>query len=468
MTEFLTYLFKAAVLHAALGLIYLLLLKRQKTFAFNRSYLVGALLLGLLVPLLQLPSSAPENIHQLHQAYLEPFSESVENIMPVSTLVGTKSADKSGTYWALALCGLMAAASLLLLTRFALHLRQLRLHTLNRNHIKHKDYRLYPTPDGERDVFSFFSHIFIPIQYWKKPEFDTLLTHELAHARRLHSLDRLLLDFIIALFWFNPFIYLYRRELMAIHEYQADEMVLSQFPDKRMYQELIYQFISSGNLRMSSPLGNYFIKNRIKMMNKSKNSKSAKIATYTTMCLSLFVALGFAGSDNGGRSEDFLVIGPFTEPFELFVPDFERLYASPQPSLFPVDQKSEHRISSEFGRRKNPWTGKEQYHNGIDIVAPVGTEVYATADGVVEEAKIYVKAWGHSVIIQHEDESFTTRYAHMERFVVEDGDKVKAGQIIGYVGSTGKSTGPHLHYSVAKDGKFVDPWNYISDYKAEE
>lgn len=115
------------------------------------------------------------------------------------------------------------------------------------------------------------------------------------------------------------------------------------------------------------------------------------------------------------------------------------------------------RISSPFGKRRHPIYKDLRIHWGVDYAAPRGTLVYAGGDGVVQVAK-YNGGYGNYIKIRHNSE-YSTAYGHMQKFAsgIRPGVRVKQGQVIGYVGSTGRSTGPHLHYEVIKDGKRVNP-----------
>ncbi|MEC7288954.1 MAG: M23 family metallopeptidase [Pseudomonadota bacterium] len=114
------------------------------------------------------------------------------------------------------------------------------------------------------------------------------------------------------------------------------------------------------------------------------------------------------------------------------------------------------RLSSRFGKRRHPISGYTRLHKGTDFAAPTGTPIYAAGNGVVERASRY-GGYGHYVRIRHQ-KGFKTAYAHMSRYGrgIKAGRSVRQGQIIGYVGSTGASTGPHLHYEVYKNGRAVD------------
>ena len=118
------------------------------------------------------------------------------------------------------------------------------------------------------------------------------------------------------------------------------------------------------------------------------------------------------------------------------------------------------RLTSSYGMRDHPVLRKRMGHKGVDLAAPTGTPIYATADGVVEMAQRY-SSYGLYVQINHGGE-LETRFAHMSSMAVRPGERVKKGQIIGYVGSTGRSTGPHLHYEVRLAGEAVNPIPYMT------
>ncbi len=116
-------------------------------------------------------------------------------------------------------------------------------------------------------------------------------------------------------------------------------------------------------------------------------------------------------------------------------------------------------VSSQFGRRGSPFTGRGEFHKGIDISAKRGTPVQATAKGVVSFSGVD-GAYGNTVIINH-GSGLVTRYAHMQRCAVKEGDSISRGDLVGYVGNTGRTTGPHLHYEVMLNGVCVNPMHYI-------
>lgn len=147
------------------------------------------------------------------------------------------------------------------------------------------------------------------------------------------------------------------------------------------------------------------------------------------------------------------------EEIEDMVKNKEKLLAA-IPAIQPVSNKDLSRVASGFGYRIDPVYKTRRFHAGLDFTAPVGTPIYATADGVVKEAGYNTGGYGNNVVINH-GFGFQTLYAHMYKIKARVGQKVKRGEVIGYIGNTGKSTGPHLHYEVHKKGQPVDPIYYF-------
>lgn len=130
------------------------------------------------------------------------------------------------------------------------------------------------------------------------------------------------------------------------------------------------------------------------------------------------------------------------------------------PAIQPVSNKDLSRIASGFGYRIDPVYKVTKFHAGLDFTAPQGTPIYATADGIVKEANFNAGGFGNHVVISH-GYGYETLYGHMVRIKVKAGNRVSRGEVIGYVGNTGKSTGPHCHYEVHKGGQPVDPVYYF-------
>nr|WP_246187601.1 M23 family metallopeptidase [Ornithinibacillus caprae] len=120
-------------------------------------------------------------------------------------------------------------------------------------------------------------------------------------------------------------------------------------------------------------------------------------------------------------------------------------------------------ITSDFGVRSDPFHLNDAIHSGIDVRGSIGTPVYAAADGTVTKAEYY-GGYGNTIMIRHSD-TYQTIYAHLSEINVDQGETVKKGETIGSIGSTGRSTGPHLHYEIIKDNEPVDPKTYINIYE---
>jgi hypothetical protein len=130
------------------------------------------------------------------------------------------------------------------------------------------------------------------------------------------------------------------------------------------------------------------------------------------------------------------------------------------PAIQPIANKQLIALASGFGLRIHPVYKVKKMHTGIDFAAPIGTPIYATADGMVEEVSVRFSGYGKMIMIDH-GFGYQTRYAHMHDFAVRQGQKVKRGDLIGYVGNTGLSTAPHLHYEVLLNGTMINPVHYF-------
>ncbi|HWW87093.1 MAG TPA: M23 family metallopeptidase [Vicinamibacterales bacterium] len=130
--------------------------------------------------------------------------------------------------------------------------------------------------------------------------------------------------------------------------------------------------------------------------------------------------------------------------------------AAATPSIWPTQGW----LAGSFGERSDPFTGEAGFHQGIDISADKGTPVLATADGLVESAS-YSGDYGNLIVLKHQF-GLSTRYAHLSAFGVKPGQRVKRGEVIGFVGSTGRSTGAHLHYEITANGRLLNPLQLLT------
>ncbi|MFM2145234.1 MAG: hypothetical protein RL732_70 [Bacteroidota bacterium] len=150
-----------------------------------------------------------------------------------------------------------------------------------------------------------------------------------------------------------------------------------------------------------------------------------------------------------------------------YIKNKEQLLAA-TPAIQPVSNKNLKRVGSGYGYRIDPVYKTVKFHAGLDFTAPQGTPIYATANGSVQVAGNLGNGFGNHVVINH-GFGYETIYGHMFRVKVKPGTQVKRGEIIGWVGNTGKSTGPHCHYEVIKNGRHIDPvYFFYNDLSPEQ
>jgi len=155
------------------------------------------------------------------------------------------------------------------------------------------------------------------------------------------------------------------------------------------------------------------------------------------------------------------------DEIKVLAEDKEKLLAA-IPAIQPVSNEDLTRMASGYGYRSDPFTKVRKFHYGMDFTAPRGTPIYASGDGVVERADNNSSGYGNHIRINH-GYGYTSLYAHLYKYNVRKNQKVKRGDLIGFVGSTGRSEAPHLHYEVFKDGERINPINfYYGSLSADE
>ena len=187
---------------------------------------------------------------------------------------------------------------------------------------------------------------------------------------------------------------------------------------------------------------------RIKEMEKKKEVQLVQSMGETELVTSMAAQLNNLSLRMAYQLKSFNAI-------ENMVKNKEKLIAA-IPSIQPISNRSLNRVASGFGYRIDPIYKDRRLHAGLDFTAPIGTPIYAAADGVIKDAGFNTGGYGNRVVINH-GFGYETLYAHMVRIKARVGTRVKRGEVIGYVGTSGKSTGPHLHYEVHKNGSQLDP-----------
>ncbi len=457
------YLVKVLAIQAFLFAFYKLILSKTGYHHLNRFYLLATLSAAFVIPLVSLPDAIQSADFSNLTREEEPLEVSamsaataLHEIKDLSSNMTIEGFIKTFTHIVIWLYVLITGV---LLIRFVWNLRRLLLMKTRAEPMDRTWYALYRTRDTP--PFSFLSNIFLPASLFESEVFQKILAHECAHVKQLHSWDRLLLNFLVSLFWFNPFMYLYRNALMEIHEYQADEAVLlDDAVDKSVYQEALFVTASSAyNSLLVSHFNVQTLKKRIIMMNMEKKRwRLSYLVLLPLLCLMIFA---FSNREVKGRNESE-TLWP-KEP--ALAPQFSAWtfdQNSFTPSIFPLGQTQNTRMSSGFGERKDPFDHKMKWHFGVDFACPIGTTVLATADGVVVRTQDKTGGYGKLISIDHGG-VFQTYYAQLSEISVEKGELVKRGDIIGKSGNSGRSTAPHLHYEVLKGEKRVNPMQYMPE-----
>ena len=187
---------------------------------------------------------------------------------------------------------------------------------------------------------------------------------------------------------------------------------------------------------------------RVKEMEKKKEVQLVQSMGETELVTSMAAQLNNLSLRMAYQLKSFNAI-------ENMVKNKEKLIAA-IPSIQPISNRSLNRVASGFGYRIDPIYKDRRLHAGLDFTAPIGTPIYAAADGVIKDAGFNTGGYGNRVVINH-GFGYETLYAHMVRIKARVGTRVKRREVIGYVGTSGKSTGPHLHYEVHKNGTQLDP-----------
>ncbi|NOQ24703.1 MAG: peptidoglycan DD-metalloendopeptidase family protein [Bacteroidales bacterium] len=445
MNQFFIYIIESAVSVSLFFLFYELFLKRDTWFRFNRYFLLAGLIFSLILPFLDFSASS---IVVNSQNQFE-FNEYMNIGSTVSSFEEqTVGAISNPNY--ILLFYLFVGS--LFFVRFIYQLLKI-LKTVSVNEIVTYKNKKLVLLNNNSSPFSFFNYIFINKDDYGSIGSNELLLHEITHARQKHSFDVILLELLLVLQWFNPFIYRYRLAFKEVHEYLADRGVLIANNDKIGYQKLILdQIEKSFHVNLASQFNYSLTKNRIKMMTRINSGKLAKFKTLLVLPLVAILLMAFTIDFSMERVIDKTQIQAQIKPKD-----------NSTPSIFPVKKVDGWRIASSYGMRMHPIYKKEMMHNGVDIVAPKGTPVFAAADGMVRKVKadfVQGKSYGRYIVIDHEG-GYSTLYAQLSKYNTKEGTEVKRGDVIGYLGTSGISTAPHLHYEVKKNGEYVNPEDFF-------
>lgn len=445
MSGIIIYLLKAALTVMMVWIVYSVIFSRLTFFRFNRFFLLGGLVFSFLVPLI--PLSSP-GIEVVVPAFDEGFFTGVPD-QPASQAVSGSQGQPA--FWLDAAFYLWFLLALLYLLRSAIQLSRLKKMSL-RGQVLHRG-RLRLVILGELpSAFTFFRSVYID-RYTYRNRLMPVIRHEWVHAREGHSLDLLFMETACALLWFNPFVFLLRKAVRENLEYLADERSSRDTPSLIGYLEVLQgELLRSHSLAFASYFNRSTLKKRIMMLTNKRSDRRLRWSYLLVLPLLALVLMAFHKSASG--------LPLSGEPSGKSLPVLQTQGVDKGlPHVFPLGSEYRNAITWNYGiKAKNPVTGVETEHGGVDIKAPEGTPVYATADGEVSKVTEN-DDWGKLLVIKHKD-GYMTWYAHLSDISVREGAAVKAGEKVASVGSTGKSTGPHLHYEVRLKGERVDPNRY--------
>lgn len=423
MTAFLLYTAQVALLIAASHTLFWTLFSHDALHRLKRFTLLGILTLCFLLPVCRI------TIHTQ--------IEVVEAVGMVESSTTQKSAivqatESAPTDWGLILLIVYLSGVCIVVTaRIIGVIKVSRLIRQSSSQDLYDDIRVLVMP-WDVQSFSFGRKIIV-----SQGDYDNhaqmIIGHELAHVKQFHFIDILLFNIALALQWFNPFMWLMRREMVLTHEYLADSEVLKNGIDAKTYQYLLISKVIPGGGII--PVVNHFrsgnLAKRVTIMRK----KTGKLAI-----LKLFILLPFVG----------IVITAFQEQKYDYVHSVETPGDTSAQRLFLMPFVADGKVMSQF---------VVGGHTGIDVVL-VNDTIRSPMDGVVTLTE-RSGGRGNYLTVTHEGK-LETSYAHLAKFLVATGAKVQAGTPIAIVGNTGRSTGVHLHFECRIDGKLVDPISVLT------
>lgn len=440
MNELTNYTLLTAAGLMGFYLIYQALFSKGHHFHFLRMFILSALALSFIFPLIHIDFSTPT---------IQPFNSfDMTLYFPVSTDGDSTAIENKGLtsfdYWQL-LALVYCFGSFLFTLRYIIKLCSI-YKLIHQHEVKKKDKYFYVKLKEGNPTFSFRNYIFSSQQLGKENE--AMFIHEQCHVDQKHTYDLLLAELLLIMQWFNPFIYLFKKRLVEIHEFLADEKVMQRGYDKADYQSLLLTSLAKNSgFEFTSSFGSNF-KKRLLMMNRNKSLKfKAWKLGFPLLFAGLIIFINSCQENKLDNNLDGMVLSANMEND-----------AGIQLSS-PLKKNDILKIGAGYGMAFHPILKTERMHRGIDYPAHEGTPVYTAAPGMVRVAD-RDSAYGNKIIVDHEN-GYSTLYAHLSKILIKKGDKLKSGQLIGKVGNTGLSSAPHLHFELMKDGEHVNPENYM-------
>lgn len=454
--------------------LYRWMLAKKVSFRICRAYLIGTMVLSVTIPIMDVPLYPSENLARIGEWTVFSFDDfgavpaDLEEVVAVNhnseAIKPESSAHITGKSIDLKLIltilyTLVVVISLALLANNTARIYRLR----SKSKLTYEEDYTLAEHEDIKTPFSFIRTIFMGFNY-EPQERRQILTHEASHVRHRHSYERLFMSVLRSIFWFNPFFWMAEKDLEEVQEWEADKDVLDEGWNLKTYRTTIFKQLFGYNPDITCGLNHSLTKQRFIMMTQSHRGKGTWIRLAAT--LPVIAATFFAFGCGTKQAEK-------TEVSTNLTDGTEATYIDMCP---PCDAT----VSKAYNAG-----GAGRSHTGIDYVLNEGDPVYATADGEVS-AITRDDSNGLMLTLKHAD-GYETRYAHLSTvyiyteisfegpnvrykklgsiltdadhsdLTVTGGGKVYKGQLIGFAGSTGGATGPHLHFEVRKNGNPIDP-----------
>lgn len=517
-----SYLIETSIIWAVSLLAFIMFFRKERLFSVNRYFLIMTLIAGLVLPSLQflslsvMPSDAPlaKSVISSHNMIQ---TISLQQVTGQSTVTTMDSKTQLLPYLAISLYLLVAV---IFFAKFIYGFYLIRRIQKVSDKGFYQNTKVYYHA-LQTSPFSFLNSIYLNKTQFAPEELPIILSHEIAHITKCHSIDVLILEITKVILWFHPFIYLYKKLIKLNHEYQADHMATEQKTSATVisYCRQLINPVMHDQPLLSNNFFDKNLKNRIAMLSsapftKIKTYKYLILLPIFILCLMIWscqpkvntnayavgaivekvisdnyfdsFALGNAYAElmvshsehkeyiQGRLKEHFAKMGgkiafdseaksivegwsgPLDENetvyyyMDTFKYENERL-----PLLQPIKNNDlQETVHPES--KLNPITKKYKKHRGVDYVAAEGSDVLAAGEGRIASISSFLGGFGKTITINHgsDIESF---YAHLSDIVVEKGDYVKKGTLIGKVGSSGAATAPHLHFELRREG---EDWTY--------
>ena len=449
------YIMKANLLLSVFTMLFVFLFRKETWFQLNRFYLLFGIVAALLIPVLKMSLQTFQPVQfQVNDIKIPLFPDDLYYPLTMDETVRQPKINTLIPMVKLVYFGGIGLFGLRLLLFFG------KLFTLiNRGVLRRNGATLFVETCQHVQPFSFFNFIFYHQTKALEKDFKTIVDHELVHIRQLHTIDLLITEILVGLFWFNPFVFLLQNTVRANHEFLADAAVVNRGTDKLEYLKILAvqatsnQFGSFGSHFKSSTL-----KNRFVMITK-KRSTIIKSYKYLLLLPLLGILISaFSLKKNPVNS----IIDSRTFDLNLV----SEIAGTEKPVFIqPVGKEDITRIASGWGYRIHPIYKVKKFHYGQDYALPFGSSIRAVAAGevikIVNHGVNYKgTGYGNYIEIAHAN-GFSSRYAQMSEIAVKVGDEIKQGDVIGESGNSGASTAPHLHFELHKDGKAVIPAEYL-------